>query len=214
MPTTVVPVDAVNVEKKFGGAEITTSVVPASSVQDESATVQQQSAEVTAEPSAATPASPAQEEVTAGNVSAAEVPAAEVAINNEVPEAQDAAPSKEQSEPSSESNEPSKADIEKISPAPETEDSVKELSPVVEVEEVKETSSAAPAEVSSDPSESSTVTGSEVTSAKSEVVTENKSEGGVTTGKYFFSVRHKKNLCDIISMNVNTITLEKKFKKN
>ncbi|KAE9541659.1 hypothetical protein AGLY_003650 [Aphis glycines] len=179
--TTVVPVDAVNVEKKFGGAEITTSVVPISSAQDETATVQQQSAEVTAEPSAATPDSPAQEEVTAGNVSAAEVPAAEVAINNEVPAAQDAAPAKEQSEPSSESNEPSKADSEKISPAPETQDSVKELSPVVEVEEVKETSSTAPTEGSSDPSESSTVTGSEATSAKSEVVTENKSEAGVTT---------------------------------
>ncbi|XP_025194663.1 mucin-5AC-like [Melanaphis sacchari] len=178
VPTTVIPVDAVNIEKKFGGAEITTSVIPLSSAQDELATVQQQSAEVTGEPSAATPSSPAQEEVTAGDVSAAEVPATEVTINNEVPAAQDAAPAKEQSAPSSESNEPN-TDSEKIAPAPETQDSVKELSPVVVAEEVKETSSGAPAELSNDPIELTTISGSETTSAKSEVATENKSETGI-----------------------------------
>jgi len=224
-PTTVVPVDAVNVEKKFGGAEITTSVIPSSTAQDESVTVQQKSAEVTGEPSATTPASPAQEEVTIGKVSDAETPAAEVATNNEVPAAevatnnevpaaevatsdevpaaevatndkapateeatnnevpavQDAASANEQSTPSSESNEPSRADNEKIAPVPETQDSVVELSPVVVAQEIKETSSAAPAEVSNDPSESSTVGGSESTSTKSELVTENKPDAGIAT---------------------------------
>ncbi|XP_026811434.1 phosphatase and actin regulator 4-like [Rhopalosiphum maidis] len=215
-PTTVVPVDAVNVEKKFGGAEITTSVVPSSSAQDESATVQQKSEEVTGKPSAATPESPAQEEITTGLVSTAEepaaevapnnekpaaevapnnevpaaevatnneVPAAEVATNNEVPAAaQDAAPADEQSTPPSESNEPiSSADNEKIATVPENQEPVVELGSVVVAQEVKETSSAAPAEVSNNPSESSTVGGSESTSAKSELVTENKPDAGVPT---------------------------------
>jgi hypothetical protein len=229
-PTTVVPVDAVDVEKKFGGAEITTSVIPLSSAQDESATVQQKSEEVTGKPSEATPESPAQEEITTGLVSAAEVPAAEVAANNEVPAAevatnnevpaaevaannevpaaevatnnevpaaevatnnevpaaaQDAAPANEQSAPPSESNEPiSSADNDKTASVPENQEPVVELGSVVVAQDVKETSSAAPAEVSNDPSESSTVGGSEPTSAaKSELVTENKPDAGVPTGE-------------------------------
>uniref|UniRef100_A0A2S2PUV0 Uncharacterized protein n=1 Tax=Schizaphis graminum TaxID=13262 RepID=A0A2S2PUV0_SCHGA len=201
-PTTVVPVDAVNVEKKFGGAEITTSVVPSSSAQDESATVQQKSEEVT--PSAATPDSPAQD-ITTGSVSAAEEPAAEVATNNEVPAAevatinevpaaevatnnevpaaaQDPAPSNEQSAPPSESNEPiSSADNEKTATVLENQVPVVELGSVVVAQEVK-TSSAAPAEVSNDPSESSSIVGGpESTSAKSGLVTENKPDAGIAT---------------------------------
>lgn len=197
-PTTVVPVDAVDVEKKFGGAEITTSIIPLSSAQDESATVQQKSEQVTGKPSEATPESPAQEEITTGLVSAAEDPAAEVAPNNEVPAAevaannevpaaevatnnevpaaaQDAAPANEQSAPPSESNEPiSSADNDKIASVPENQEPVVELGSVVVAQDVKETSSAAPTEVSNDPSESSTVGGSEL-------VTENKPNAGVPT---------------------------------
>lgn len=91
VPATLIPVNAVKVEQKFGGAEVTTAVIPSSSAQDDSATVEQQSVEVTGEPLAVTPAaadaqpSPAQEEITSGGSSDAQVPSAEVSINNEVP---------------------------------------------------------------------------------------------------------------------------------
>jgi len=194
-------VNAVKVEQKFGGAEATTSVIPSSSARDDTATAEQHSVEVTSEPSAVTPAadaqptSPAQEDVTSGVSSDAQAPAAEVAVNSEAPaaevtivgevsSAEDAtiAQSQEQSAANN-------VGSEQTASVPETQDSaVQEPSPVaVQAEEVKETSSAAPAQASNEPSESSTASGP----AKSEsVAAENKPATGPADGKSGVSFAH------------------------